>query len=59
MPQQEIFASRSKRVRRRDKHLRRPNAKLNRVSMQKDEIILRDTFKCALNAITRTFNSFD
>jgi hypothetical protein len=64
MPRHRTLSGRSKRQRRRDMysltHNNRPNANLNSVhSIQNGEIILRDTFKCALNVIPRTFNSFD
>ena len=36
-----------------------PNSNLNSAIIENDEIILTDTFKYALNVITRTFISFD
>ena len=36
-----------------------PDTNLNSVSIQNNEIILKDTFKCALNIIPRAVNSFD
>ena len=39
--------------------MRRPDANLSSVNIQNDEINLRDTFKYAMNVISRTFNSFD
>ena len=66
MPRHRTLTGRSERQRRRNIYSResqndnRPNANLNSVnSIQNDEIILRDTFKCALNVIPRNFNTFD
>ena len=46
------------RVRRRDRYLHKPNANLNGVSVQNDEIILRDTFKYALKVISYLMPGF-
>ena len=58
MPRHRTLTGRRERRRRRDRHSQthnRLNANLNSVNIiQNDEIILRDTFKCALNVISGT-----
>ena len=54
MPRHKTFTGRSERVRRMDRCLHGPNVSLNSVSIQNEEIILRETFKCTLNVIPRT-----
>lgn len=61
MPRHRTLTRRSERQSRRDRYSStlndRPNVNLN--SLQNDEIIFIDSFKCALNIIPRIFNSFD